>query len=375
MLSLTMSAPSAAQDLRDLPTYETAYYVIHTDLAGDDVREAGIRMTRMAEEYHQRTRAFAGAIRQKLDFYLFKDPQNYYDAGGVPGSAGVFVRDRLMAIAGNDVDGDTWHVVQHEGFHQFADAVIGGDIPIWINEGLAEYFGEALFTGDQFITGIIPPWRLERVKESIKNHQFMPLQRMMHLSHLEWNQNISIANYDQAWTMVHFLAHGENGAYQNAFSQFMTRIGKGQKWTLAWNETFGDPAKFEERWQKWWTELPDGPTAELYHRATVLTITGFLARATAQQQKFSSFDEFAQAAERGALKCRKEDWLPPRLLSDAMLDARAGGGTWTIDAPSGGKPATVSFRCEDGSTYVGHFTLSAGRVKKTWVDVDNSTAR
>ena len=52
-----------------------------------------------------------------------------------------------MAFAGEHITAYTWHTVQHEGFHQFAHAVIGGDIPTWLNEGLAEYFGEALFTG------------------------------------------------------------------------------------------------------------------------------------------------------------------------------------------------------------------------------------
>ena len=29
--------------------------------------------------------------------------------------------------------------------------LIGGNIPIWVNEGMAEYFGEGLFTGDGFV--------------------------------------------------------------------------------------------------------------------------------------------------------------------------------------------------------------------------------
>ena len=36
----------SAQTLRD---YDTPYYVIHTDLQGDDLREAQVRMTRMFE--------------------------------------------------------------------------------------------------------------------------------------------------------------------------------------------------------------------------------------------------------------------------------------------------------------------------------------
>ena len=33
-------------------------------------------------------------------------------------------------------------------------------MPTWLNEGLAEYFGEGIFTGDGFVTGVISPERL-----------------------------------------------------------------------------------------------------------------------------------------------------------------------------------------------------------------------
>jgi hypothetical protein len=357
--------------LPDFPSYETKYYIIHTDLPPEATMEAAVRMTRMAEEYHARTRAFSGDIRRKFDFYLFSNPEDYYQASGAPGTAGVFNlnRNSLMAIVGDEIGGDTWHTVQHEGFHQFAHAVIGGQLPIWVNEGLAEYFGEGLYTGDGFITGVIPPWRLERIKETFKDYteeEFIPIPDMMDMSHYKWNDRMSITNYDQAWSMIHFLAHGEDGAYQKALNDFMVRIGKGQQWQKAWRDTFGDAAKFEARWKKWWTELPDAPTADLYRQATVATLTSFLARATSQQQKFDSFDTFLKTAEAGDLKFHKDDWLPPVLLRDAILDARA-GGEWSIESPPGKPPLLVRVG-ESGEKDVGHFTISGGRVKKVWVE-------
>ena len=62
------------------------------------------------------------------------------------------------------MDARTWHTVQHEGFHQFAHVVIRGDLPIWVNEGLAEYFGEAVFTGDGFVSGVIPPTAMTGIR-------------------------------------------------------------------------------------------------------------------------------------------------------------------------------------------------------------------
>ncbi|MBV8782403.1 MAG: hypothetical protein JO353_13490, partial [Phycisphaerae bacterium] len=135
---------------RKMPLYETRYYNVFTDLDPERAREACIRMTKMAEEYHARTAGFAGNIAEKLPFYLFKSADEYYAAGGLPKSAGVFNGERLMAMADPRIGKEIWHVVQHEGFHQFVHAVIGGEIPIWVNEGMAEYFGESIFTGDGF---------------------------------------------------------------------------------------------------------------------------------------------------------------------------------------------------------------------------------
>ena len=183
MLSLCLLLGGSHRAFGQLKCYDTRYYTIYTDIAPEDEKEAAIRMTRMAEEYHERTKSFSGVIRTRFPFYLFKSPTDYYAAGGMPGSAGVFMYDqhggKLMAVAGKKTSQDTWHVVQHEGFHQFAHAVIGGTMPIWLDEGLAEYFGESIFTGDGFVTGVIPPWRLSRLKTEIADKKLMALNDMM----------------------------------------------------------------------------------------------------------------------------------------------------------------------------------------------------
>ena len=303
--------------------YETRYYVVYSDLDPEDVKDVALRMTRMAEEYYERTKTFSGKIRQKFPFYLFKDAEDYYAAGAPVGSAGVFMvrghEARLMAIAGERGGGSSAHVVQHEGFHQFAHAVIGGDIPMWVNEGLAEYFGESVFTGDGFVTGVVPPGRMKRVQEKIKGKQFKSVKNMMLLTNRDWNAGLSINNYDQAWSMVHFLAHGDNGAYQKPFTQFMNDIGRRKPWQDAWQANFGSADGFEKKWADWWLSRPPNPTADLYARATVATLTSYLGRLAAQKQTFGDLAAFVRAAEAGEVKLPlNDDWLPPGLLQDAI---------------------------------------------------------
>lgn len=80
----------AGQLGRGMHQHSTRYYVIHTDLGPDRVREVDQRVTMMAEEYYRRTKGFAGKITRKLPFYLFLTREAYYAAGGPAGSAGLF---------------------------------------------------------------------------------------------------------------------------------------------------------------------------------------------------------------------------------------------------------------------------------------------
>jgi hypothetical protein len=350
-----------------LKTYETPYYIIHTDLDRNAVREARSRITSMAEMYHQRTKGFAGRITRKLPFYLFSGVKDYYAAGGLEGSAGVFTGDSLMAVAGQETSGATWRIIQHEGFHQFVHAVIGGDIPIWVNEGLAEYFGQALYTGDGYVTGLIPPRRLARLQQWIEGEQARPLDEVMMTSHAAWNAGLSIINYDQAWSMVHFLAHAENGRYQPAFNGFIKSVSRGMRWEDAWRKNFGTGTRaFEQKWRQYWTQMPPDATATRYVEATVATLTSFYARAFSQRQVFRSFADFEQAALAGQLKCHPEDWLPPRLLEDALLQ-HDDCGQWQVRKRTGRYELVCTM--QDGTLLTGTFKVRSRRVVPTSVKV------
>jgi len=353
------SRPDACLAEPQLSRFETKYYVLHTDLEPDGVREASIRVDRMGEEYHARTTPFAGTIESKLPVYLFRRADDYRAAGGPPGSAGVYTGQSLMAVAGDVAGPRTWEVLQHEGFHQFIHAVIGGDIPIWVNEGLAEYFSHAVFTGDGFETGLIPQPRLERVRRRIQEKEFKSIQEMMELQHGEWNHSLRAENYDQAWSMVHFLAHGDDGRYDAAFNGFLQAVSLQRiTWQGAWLQHFGYADEFESRWREYWEGLPDNPTETRYAQATVATLTGFLARAASQRQTFKTVDEFFAAAQAGGLKSHASDWLPPALLQQAMAEHSA-LGTWSVERPNGAGLICVR---SDGSRHVGRFQLRGSRV-------------
>jgi hypothetical protein len=349
-----------------LKAYPTRYYLLHTDLSEPEVREVALRMTKMAEEYHARTRGFAGQIRDRLDFFLYRRVEDYVASGGPPGTAGVFDRRSLRAVAGEKLDDRAWSTIQHEGFHQFAQHVIHDtNLPIWVNEGLAEYFGEAAFTGDGFVSGLMPPWRVARVKKHLEAGRFKPIAEMMALSHAQWNAEMDVVNYDQAWAMVQFLAHGDDGRYQQAFERFMSELGRGRVWSDAWTLAFGDARGFEDRFRAWWLAQGEHPTRDLYAHVTVAQLTGLLARAASQQQSFDDIDALLAAVEADQTRAHADDWLPASLNAAALRGvkrARAEGAVFSMGTGKSQQP-TVVCRFEDGTTVTGSFTLRGTRVR------------
>ncbi|MGN6367072.1 MAG: DUF1570 domain-containing protein [Phycisphaerae bacterium] len=361
-----------------LRVFQTPHYVMHTDIPEAEAREADLRMTRMFEEYERRTAGFSGQVNGKFPFYLFKKPADYYASGALPNSDGVFIIDhsgsRLMAIAGEHTSDETWHVVQHEGFHQFASNVIKGELPIWVNEGIAEYFGEAIWTGDGFVSGIIPPPRLKEVQAALKENTFKPFDQMMTMTHEEWGSHLEYANYTQAWAMVQFLAHGENGRYQGAFVRFMQNLNRGMNGTEAWNSVFGSNSQaFQARFSKWWMGLPKNPTRGLYVRAAVQTLTSFLARATVQKQTFTDVNDFVAHVKLPDLHTSRDMWLPGELFDHAK-EAVGKVGKWSLETPAQGpdkRPRLVMVD-EDGSKYVGAFTVVNGRIQVTVTETEGT---
>ncbi len=358
-------AECRAEDAPKLQRYETKYYILVTDVPREQAQEAAVRMNKMAEEYHGRTRDFSGVIREKFPFYLYRNRADYLAGGGIEGTDGVFDGKALYAVAGAQLTDRTWHVVQHEGFHQFAAGVIGGDLPVCVNEGLAEYFGEAktVSPGMEFVSGVIPAWRMKRVRDEIQNNKFISVDHMMSMSHEQWNAKFTIANYDQAWSMVQFLAHGDVGKYRAAFAAFMRDLSQGKSSGLAWSDNFGSTTGFEEKWKTYWMSLPDDPSAQLHVEVTVARLTSFLARAVAMKETFVSFEDFRVVARDGKLKMSKTDWLPAGLLKSALGDADElgrGGAQWTLVAGS----AMPQVRCKlkDGTICVGTFQIQNGQV-------------
>jgi hypothetical protein len=149
------------------------------------------------------------------------------------------------------------HVLQHEGFHQFAHSRFGGDLPIWLNEGLAEFFGEAVIVDHQLVIGQSRPRVISAVKDAIETGQYIPFAQMLAMTSERWGQAVrdggARLQYAQAWSMVQFLAYGDGGRYVEAFERYLRLLNNALPSREAFIRAFGseDIEGFERRWRSY----------------------------------------------------------------------------------------------------------------------------
>ena len=351
-------------------TVQTPYYVLHTDLTDEEGRETDLRMTRMFEEYLRVCAGFAGKVDKKFDFYLFRTEADYRAYGGPPKSAGVFISGpdgkRLMAWVGpTRANNDTWDTIQHEGFHQFIDASMKAELPIWVNEGLAEYFGQGIWTGDGFVTGLIPSARLAAVRRGIQGN-FKPFRQIMAMNSQTWNDDLNPNNYEEAWAMIHFLAHADGGRFVAPFGAFMNQVSRGTEGQRAWENVFGrDIDGFQRQFAQWWMSLPDRPTEIQFTQAMVATHTSFLARATLHRQQYPDANAFFRNFNPNNLTPTRDLWLPPAMWAE-YHDFIVDSGGWTLE--NGANPK-LTLTLADGTKFVGQYALANGKVARVGVQV------
>ncbi|MDB5325094.1 MAG: hypothetical protein JWM57_663, partial [Phycisphaerales bacterium] len=179
---------------------------------------------------------------------------------------------------------------------------------------------------------------------------------MMALSHEQWNKEMKGENYDQAWAMVQFLAHADNGKYQKPFTQFMIALSRGKQWKLAWQESFGSAEGFEKQWEAWWTSQPTNPTPVVYSEAAVRMLANYAARAASQKQYFTTIDELVAAIKDKSAKSAPADALPPGLATDCVSLTTAVqkmGVKLEFEFPPKGAttvPLAVTGKLDDGRT-------------------------
>lgn len=305
-IAVAVSLACAAQAGPKLSVVRSKYYFIHSDLDDALVLDLGRRMDAMYAEYSRRLADFDLKQDPKpIDVYLFNAKRDYteFTGGRYLNTGGVFIPAKNQLAAYLEGQRDTLRrTLQHEAFHQFAYKATGEHMPIWLNEGMAQLFEEAIWTGETFLMNQIPPRRLRQLQTDIRQNQLMPLKTLMGMSPEKWGANLAgdaatgSTQYNHSWALAHYMAYGENGANGAKLVALLKALGKGQRADAAFAEHFGaDLETFRARFENHALSLKATPEAILMDRHDVLA--DLCGQLSDRGKRFATVYDFRRTVE------------------------------------------------------------------------------
>lgn len=160
-----------------------------------------------------------GEDGKRFPVIVYGKPDEYrefsgkYFAGGLEHTLGVYMPNlRLLVIRGDPDSSETYEVLFHEAFHQFAHQYVPL-IPMWLNEGLATYYGNAQVMPNGLKFDRPDGLRFQIVRQVESAQRLIPLRELMlyDRSNFYREDRIQIC-YAQSYTLSAYILQDEAGA-------------------------------------------------------------------------------------------------------------------------------------------------------------------
>jgi tetratricopeptide (TPR) repeat protein len=217
--------------------------------AGEKVTKlAGANLERLRKTLALMTNATAVNAPVPTSIFLFKDARAFKPYS-------LRVRDRIPSISGyffSRPDGNyiainaeeqASQIIYHEYIHFFVNNNLP-NVPMWFNEGFAEYY--STFKSDDDKTTIGFP--VAPHMAFLKSTRLMPLHQLLEKTEiLHEGETKAGSFYAQSWLLVHYLMQGREQKLRPKLSQFLIRLEQGYPQKQAFREAFAmEEAQLQE---------------------------------------------------------------------------------------------------------------------------------
>jgi tetratricopeptide (TPR) repeat protein len=214
-----------------------------------DIRKVGLKLEQFREVF---TRLFTNMrfnTPVPTTVVVFKSDDSYAPFKPNANTAGYFQagQDVNYITLTTEVRGqqDPFSVIFHEYTHLLVENTFA-DVPLWFNEGLAEYYSTFTITDDQKV----------RLGTPIGSHVFLlreskmlPLRTLFEVDHKSPHYNEAKKQgifYAQSWALMHYLIIGKAGKVEQ-LGKFMELLTAKTPLEQAFQQAFGTPMEVMEK--------------------------------------------------------------------------------------------------------------------------------
>ena len=153
-----------------------------------------------------------------------------------------------IAISLNSGDRDPFGTAFHEYVHLHLRESAPA-IPLWLNEGLAEFYGSLQFSGGEALQGA----PIAHYARLLRNRELLPLTTLFSIGNNSPHYNEQDKSgifYGQSWALVHYLMLGAGGPGENRqeqFRRFLELVSQGEGAEKSLEKAFGMSLAVAER--------------------------------------------------------------------------------------------------------------------------------
>lgn len=284
LLASTLLLPAArAQELPRLDNWVEArspHFIVVSDAGEKKARQMAAQFERIREVYRQALPSVRVDTPAPLVIFAARNEKSfrqllpaYWEQSDrrLARPLGMFIHgpEKNYVAVRTDATGENpYHTVYHEYFH-LVTRLSFPPLPLWMSEGLAEFWSRVRFFGKEVRLGGISDVHLQ----NLRRYGAIPLPELLaadhHSPHYKEREKTSVF-YAQSWALVHFLMVGdEKASRRRQLNQLLALLARDVPPEQAQRRALGDYAELERQLQSylrqdWFYELklPAPPPVE-----------------------------------------------------------------------------------------------------------------
>jgi tetratricopeptide (TPR) repeat protein len=222
-------------------------FVVLTNAGEKQARKSAIQFEQIRALFRQNFQFATNAPSPVITIFAVKDESSLrellpeYWAKGHAHPAGIFFSrlNQFYVAIQLDAPGDNPYMgIYHEYYHSISLPFFPG-MPVWLAEGLADFFGNSHIDGDKAYMGE-PDAALIQL---LRQNRLIPLDVLFSVDHSSpyYNEESKISVfYAESWALTHYFMIGDNGAHRQLLFNYLSYLGQGATQQDAAAKAFGD---------------------------------------------------------------------------------------------------------------------------------------
>jgi tetratricopeptide (TPR) repeat protein len=254
-LLLAINCPSGRGASKDTwIEVQSPHFTVISNAGDKEARKIADQFEQFREVFHSSFPKLRVDLGKPLIIFAVKNEDTlklllpeFWEAKGRARPAGLYVpgEDCHFVAVRTNIEGDNpYEVVYHEYTHAILNLNFRGT-PVWLGEGLAEFFGNSAIHSDYVEIGKPSLYHLRVLQES----HLIPIDALLTADHDSpyYNEaNRAGIFYAESWAITHYLMLDPEARRRNLLSNFLNAWDASGNQVEAAEKTFGDLKKFSD---------------------------------------------------------------------------------------------------------------------------------